>query len=255
MYAFLLKPRWLLGHVIALGLITLFINFGFWQLRRFDWRLSYNNLLEERLATEPQPFELLATNYQLAAEPENDMAAVYRRTVATGWFDTENEILLRSRSFEGQPGYHVLTPLVLESDRALLVNRGWVPYELDEPPVAEAAPPEGELRVEGILFPAQEQPSGLAAKDPPEGDLQAAFWIDIDRLGRQMPYGLEPLYLQLSVQTPAQEKRLPLLLPEPELSPGSHLGYAIQWFSFALIGIVGYSLLLRKTAQELAAGK
>ena len=34
-YRKLLTPRWIAGHLLALALIVLFVNLGFWQLSRF----------------------------------------------------------------------------------------------------------------------------------------------------------------------------------------------------------------------------
>jgi surfeit locus 1 family protein len=240
-----LTPKWLFGHVLALGLVVLFANFGFWQLSRLEARQAYNALLEERLNAPAVPFEEINAD-------EGELA--YRPVLASGVFDPEHEVLQRSRSHQGQPGYHVLTPLVLESGRAILVDRGWVPYELDEPPVAEALPPEGTITLEGVLLPRQEPP-GFGARDPAEGELKALFWVDTERLSGQMPYGLEPVYLQLAMQLPPQSGRYPIP-PEPlVIDDGPHLGYALQWFSFALIGIVGYTLLLRKVGLEASQGK
>lgn len=250
----LLSPRWLAGHLLALTLVVLFVNFGFWQLRRLEQRTTYNALVGARLAAPPEPFAELRERYALTAPPEDEASASYRRAEATGYFDTAREVLLRSRAFDGQPGYHVLTPLVLEEGRALLVDRGWVPFELDTPPVAEAAPPTGEVSVTGVLFPRQTQPTGLGAKDPPTGELDAVFWVDTERLSRQLPYTLEPVYLELTAQTPAQGAPLPRPLPPPELGAGSHLSYALQWFSFALIGIIGYGFLVRSVLSERRTG-
>ena len=62
-------------------------------------------------------------------------------------------MILYGRSLDGQAGNHVLTPLVLADGRAVVVDRGWVPFEMDEPPVADGAPPgETEVEVEGTLF-------------------------------------------------------------------------------------------------------
>ena len=68
----------------------------------------------------------------------------YLPVVVTGSYSPENEVLLRGRSTGGGPGFHVLTPLVLGSDagelagKAVLVERGWVPYDMDEVPVVAA---------------------------------------------------------------------------------------------------------------------
>jgi len=37
----------------------------------------------------------------------------------------------------------------------------------------------------------------------------------------------------------------------PALDNGPHLSYAIQWFSFAVIAVVGTILLLKKQAREV----
>ena len=39
-------------------------------------------------------------------------------------------------------------------------------------------------------------------------------------------------------------------LPEPTLGP--HLAYAVQWFIFTTIAVVGYALLLRRVARDEA---
>jgi len=253
----LLTPRWLFGHLLALTLIVSFTNFGFWQLRRLSQRDAYNALLEARLNAPPQPFAELARRYSLTAPADAADSAAYRRARVSGRFDPAHEVLLRSRALNGQPGYHVLTPLRLSEDRALLVDRGWVPFELDDPPIAEAAPPDAPVQVTGVLQPAQEQPKGggffdrlgLVQQDPAEGELDAVFFVDPARLEQNLPYALEPVYLELATQTPAPGE-LPVPPPAPEVTRGSHLSYALQWFSFALIGLIGYGALLRGVVRE-----
>ncbi len=252
----LLTPRWLFGHLLALTLVGLFVNFGFWQLRRLAQRDATNVLLEARLNAPPQPFSQLARTYSLTAPEGEENSAVYRRASVSGRFDTAGEVLLRSRALDGQPGYHVLTPLRFAEDRALLVDRGWIPFELDTPPIIEAAPPE-RVQVTGVLYPSQEPPAGgglfdrlgLVQKDPAEGELDAVFFVNPARIGVGLPYTLEPVYLELSTQTPTQSGRLPVPPPAPVITRGSHLSYALQWFSFALIGVVGYGALLRSTLR------
>jgi surfeit locus 1 family protein len=39
-------------------------------------------------------------------------------------------------------------------------------------------------------------------------------------------------------------------VPPPELSEGPHLGYAFQWFTFTVIALVGYPLILRRRAHQ-----
>src|SRR5690606_658236 len=129
-------------------------------------------------------------------------------------YRVQDELLLRSRSWNGQPGWHVLTPLELQDGALLLVDRGWVPYAMDRVPVAEAAPPSGSVTVTGVLRASQTPPSGsaagLAPRDPAEGVLRAAWYVDLERLASQQLPGLLPgAWLLLREQEPAQTQELP----------------------------------------------
>lgn len=238
----LLTPRWLAGHLLALTLIVLFVNLGLWQLRRLQTRRAYNTAIMAQQSFEPRRYDLLSEDVPPAER-------TFRQVAQLGQFDTSEEVLLRSRAMGGEPGYHLLTPLVFADNRAILVNRGWVPFAYNTPPVSEAAPPEGDVLVAGTLYPSEVPTDGFGARDPETGDLDAVFFTNIERLEQQMPYDLEPHYLRLTSQRPLPGD-YPVMLEPEKLDNGSHLGYALQWFSFALIGVVGYGILLRSVVRE-----
>jgi surfeit locus 1 family protein len=259
MYQFLLKPRWIGFLTVGLILAITFTSLGFWQLRRLEQRRANNALLTSRLSESSQPLRDLIQNYRADVSPFDDLSLAYRPTTVTGRYDTANEVLLRSTdNYEGQPGFYVLTPLVLEDNRAVLVMRGWVPFALNTPPVKEAVPPDSEVTVTGMVYLETKRPTGflssLTPRDPP-GKLAITAYTDSKRLEEQMPYDLLPLYVRLETQTPPQTNQLPLKPEGLELSEGSHLGYAIQWFAFMLIGVTGYVLLIRRTAIEEERGR
>jgi len=60
------------------------------------------------------------------------------------------------------------------------------------------------------------------------------------------------VWLQLEAQDPAQGDT-PTPVDPPALTEGPHLGYAVQWFIFTTIALVGYPLILRRRAQQGAA--
>ncbi len=251
---FLLKPRWLVLHACALGLAVLFVNFGFWQLRRLDERQTRNALLESRFQQEALPLDLLLASFKLDVPASHEASILLRSAFVTGVYDATEEVLFRSaNNYDGQPGYYVLTPLLLEEGKAMLVKRGWVPFEFKTTPVQEALPVTSEVMLEGMLLEPSSRPTGflsnLTPRDP-EGELVITAYFDTVRLAEQMPYELLPLVLDLRVQTPPQTTVLPLPNKELELSEGSHLGYAVQWFSFALIGVVGYGVLMFGLVKE-----
>jgi surfeit locus 1 family protein len=262
MYRFLLKPRWIGFLIVGLLLAILFTLLGFWQLSRLEQRRANNALLSSRLSESPQPLSDLVKNYRADVSPFDEKSLAYRPTTVTGNYDTANEVLLRTTdNYEGQPGFYTLTPLILQNNQgdsassrqAVLVMRGWVPFALNTPPVKEATPPTGTVEVQGMVYLETKRPtgflSGLTPKDPP-GKLTITAYTDTTRLEEQMPYDLLPIYVRFESQTPPQTNQLPLKPEGLELSEGSHLGYAIQWFAFTLIGVTGYVLLIRRTALD-----
>lgn len=241
MYRFLLSPRWLVGHVIVAAVAVLFVNLGLWQLDRHEQRTARNALVAERMSAPAGDLD------ELAGLPADDLA--YRRVRLSGRYLADEELLLTPRSWNGQPGHHLLTPLATDDGQAVLVVRGWVPFEVTDPPVAEAAPPEGPVRVSGIVFP-DEPPTRFAPSVPEDGELSRVSRVDVERLQRQVDRPLRPFYVQLEEQTPAVAGRLLQPAELPELSGGNHLSYAVQWFLFTAVGLVGYPALIRRAAHD-----
>jgi surfeit locus 1 family protein len=238
----LLAPRWLLAHVVVIGLAILFINLGFWQLRRLEERRLDNAVGESRFAAEPMDLTLL-----LEASGEDRESLEFRRATARGVFQPDEEVLIRSQVHQGVAGFHVITPLLGEGGAAVLVNRGWVPLGLDDVPVTAAPPPSGTVTVTGWVRPPETRQT-LGPTDPEDGRLVTMSRVDIDRISQQVPFDLEPVYLSMLGESGGE---LPVPAPDPAFEDeGPHLGYAIQWFSFALIGVVGYFFLIRRAARS-----
>lgn len=235
----LLSPRWLLGHALIGALVAGFVTLGFWQLDRWEEEKALAATLEARLDATPVALG------EVVGRPPAEVT--YTTVTATGRYVVDEEVLLRSRVRKGVSGYHVLTPLRLDDGRhdAVLVVRGWVPFELDTPPVPEARPPGGELTVTGWVQPGSTQPDGMGPRDPASGRLERMFHADVDRLAEQTGLDLAPLVVYLTEQSPAGTGRLPRPLEPPTADPDQNLSYAIQWFAFALTAAIGYGWLLR----------
>src|SRR5690606_22162651 len=125
----LLSTRWIFGHLLALVLIVVFLFCAFWQLDRLEQKRAENEIRVERELLPPLTVGQDAAATALLADPENGSQLDLRHARATGSYQAEDELLLRSQSWNGQPGWHVLTPLLLADGSRLLVDRGWVPYE------------------------------------------------------------------------------------------------------------------------------
>ena len=134
----------------------------------------------------------------------------------------------------------------------IFVDRGWVPLNVDQPGTAAVAPPAGEVDVEGVLFASEGDPPGaVGGADTRETTLAR---VDLAKIQSQLPYPIAPDYLLLQQQSPAQPDGSPVPAPLPRLTEGPHLGYAIQWFTFAIIALAGFVILaLRESRDESSA--
>lgn len=233
------QPNWIIAGVVVLLLATLFVRLGFWQLSRLDDRRLANEIAETRLGTEPAPLE------ELLGEAHGELGSIeFRRALASGEWDTSEEVLIRSQVELGNAGFHVITPLVVADGQAVLVNRGWIPLTMDTTPVDEA-PPERVDEIEGWVHRTETRPP-LGAEEP-DGNLDVFNRVDIDRIGSQLPYAVAPVYLVAM----GEEDQLPIPADPPDFSDeGPHLAYAIQWFGFALVGVVGFYFLARSKGGQ-----
>ena len=238
----LLTPKRLLAALSVLVVFALFVRLGVWQLSRLEERRAHNAVGERHFENEPWEVAVL-----LALAGNDTESLVYRRARATGVFDPDNEVLIRSQVYLGTAGFHVITPLVGESGDAILINRGWVPLGMDVVPVTDAPPPAGEATIEGWIHETQTRPP-LGPADLPDGRLTAMNRVDVDRIQEQVPYPLEPVYL---VRLGEQGADLPVPADAPTFDDeGPHLAYAFQWFGFALILLVGYVFLARRQLRS-----
>lgn len=233
------SPRWLFGHVLVVAVCILFVNLGFWQIRRLEERRLENVVIANRLTAAPAPIEELI----IGAGTDFD-SLEFRGAAVTGAFEPSEEVLVRSQVHEGTAGWHVITPLVLLDGRAVLVNRGWIPLEMDSVPVP-TAPATGRVSITGWVNLTRIRQTGGATE--PEGRLTHIARVDVVRLQQQMPFALLPVYI-VADET---GETLPIAVARPDATDeGPHLLYAIEWFSFTLISLVGYFFLLRRAVRK-----
>jgi surfeit locus 1 family protein len=246
-YRFALRPRWILSHLLIAALVIVMVDLGLWQLRRLHGRRDANAAIER---AEHQPAVPVDTLVRPGDAVDAGGGVAYRRVTATGTYDTANEIIIRARSFDEQPGVWVATPLRLDSGGAVIVVRGFLPTQGTPDAVpADAEPPQGAVTATGLLQPSQVRGS-FGPTDPAAGRLTNMARVDLARMQQQVPYPIVPAWLQLDTQAPAQTGPFPRTVPSPALDDGPHLAYAVQWFIFSTIAVVGYPLILRRKARD-----
>ena len=257
------------GHwifvAVVLVLTAVFVRLGFWQLDRLEARQAEvaerRGLLERRLVRlEAAPF------------PPADSVR-WRRVVAAGRFDYAREAVLSPRSWRGSPAVYVVTPLVMGDSAAVPVIRGSIPAPDGLHAPLERARPvwaRSDSTARGAVTgrrPGTRPGAPVVtvrgtAYGPPGGEpvtapdtLHAAGGVhpvlprmDLARLDSIWPWRTAGFYVRADTTDervpPTDEMALPRPVPAPALDEGPHRMYALQWFAFAAIALVGGGIYL-----------
>jgi surfeit locus 1 family protein len=237
----LFNRRWWWTTLIVIAGVFVLIRLGYWQLDRLDQRRAFNMRVADRWREEP--FDI-----NTHVIPADLSELEYRRVQATGEFDYENQIVLTNQTRNDAPGAILVTPLKLDDGRAVLVARGWVPFNMAEPEYwAEVEEPAAQPLI-GLIQETQLLPNGNAPT-PPETPQVEWFQLNINAIQPQMPYELLPVFILQLPEEGRSYNKLPMRDEPIVLDEGSHLSYAVQWFMFAVILGVGYVFFIN--TQEL----
>ena len=210
---------------------ALFVRLGFWQLARLRAKVQRNAVIAAQQRVQRLEF---------AALPADTSAARYRRAELTGKFDYDHELVVSGRTHQGSPGAELVTPMrVAGTDTAVLVNRGWV-YSPNSATVDRARWRESDsATVTGYV----ELFAPDAPLTTPAADRRIVRRLSRREAAARIPYPLAPYYL---VATGDTARSHPVRREMPALDSGPHRGYAIQWFSFAAIALIGALAVVRR---------
>lgn len=246
MIASFFRKRWRWATLLVLVLTAVFVRLGIWQLDRLAQRRAQNAAIIAVLDTPP---------YQMDAAPMPNAQQIPGRWVTvTGTYDPDHQMLLILQNWQNRAGVNLITPLLLDGGEtagtepvevAVLIDRGWIPNE--ELVNLAAYDVSGPVTLTAYVA----LPEILGRQTAPDPTFQPEIYrVDTAVLQTQLPYDLQPVYL---VQPPGEEGNVAWPYRQPreiDISDGPHLGYALQWFAFALIALGGYAYFVRRSEQE-----
>lgn len=233
----LTSPRWLAGLAVAVAFALVCVWLAQWQLDRRVARADRNATVLENYDSEPVAVGPLLADGRISAEEE------WTPVRLAGSYVPEQTVLVRNRPREGVNGYLVVVPLALEPPAqpgAVWVVRGWVPAGSSaEGPDAVPAPPPGTVEVVARLRAAEP----ASTRTSPQGQAQR---LDEALLG-SAGVTVDGAFGVVATETPAAADGL-APVPRPDTDPGPHLAYGVQWYLFAVAGLVIWWVLLRRHA-------
>lgn len=223
--------------VLLTGATAIFIALGAWQLSRLGERRAAN---AQTLAQRTLP--TLSLNTEPGVAPQ-------RRVTASGRWDYAHEVVLRGQTRRDAPGVVIATPLVLGEQGAVLVVRGFA-RSADAMSVALDSLREGERgSIRGIALALESRPdSGVPLA---RNGLTTWSRLDSAAVANRVPYPLLGVFVVAEGDSASQG--WPRRVEPLPISDGPHLSYALQWFGFALVTVVGGGFWLRKRNETATA--
>ena len=227
--------------VVALPALVTLLWLGTWQLQRLEWKNDLISNFEARSSAAP-------ITLPLAASVTDEME--FRRLQLVGEFDHENEVFLTGRTYEGNAGFHIVTPFLLTDGRTILINRGWVSESYRDPAKRPFSLVAGQQTISAILrFPGQK---GYFV---PENDPKAGFWFTI--IPAEITAHLGLATAETTIYADALRTSDVVTLPiaaKTELNlRNSHLSYAFTWYGIAM-ALIGVYAAFHHQAGRLTFG-
>jgi surfeit locus 1 family protein len=237
------RPR-LWPTLTALAAVAVLAGLGSWQLQRLAWKEALIADVAARAAQPP-----IALPATIADPADLEFVPVRLR----GRFLHDRELYLGARPRDGAAGFHVITPLVLDGGRTILVDRGWVPSAQRAPETRAAGQIAGEVIVDGQIRTGGWKGYDLfrPANQPAEN---VWLWPDLPAMAARA--GLDAAVISVYVVAgPAENPGgLPLGgVSRPELR-NDHFGYAMTWYALAMALLVIYVVHQGRPRDDNGAG-
>jgi len=220
--------------------VAFMLGLCYWQIERLVWKTGIIEQFESRVS-------------QPAVALPDELGDIedwrYRRVRLEGVYLHDKELLITGKPFEGNAGFHLITPMKLTDGRTVLVNRGWIQLKSQGPVDTAPMHVEGVQIVEGLIREDRRKGYFVPANEP-----QNEVWLYVDTaemaaardLGPVLPYYVDRL------RDPG-----PLTMPIGADSRihvrNEHLSYAVTWALLALTLIVIYVIFHLKPEDDVSS--
>lgn len=217
---------WLITMAALIG-IVLTLALGRWQLSR----AAQKEDLQAAIIVQSQRTVLdnaaLINSVINAVSP---LDSVHRTVKLRGTWVASKTVFLDNRQMNAKPGFYVVTPMLLENtDRAVLVQRGWIGRNFNDrerlPDVLTAG---GIIEILGRIAPSP--PKLFELGEAGAGRIRQN--LDIEHFKAETGLPLFPISI---LQSGAANDGLLRDWPVAAATAGKNYGYAFQWFGLCLL--------------------
>ena len=211
----------LLFSVFVYFIILILLSLGFWQLYRLNWKLDLISEIENSLKN--TPIELSK------ADKKN-----FLRIKTSGKIDFDKQIYLYNLNDNGNPGFEVINPIVVDN-KNFLINRGWINFDQKEKSEINLF---DETNIIGTL-----KLQTKANSFKPKNNIDENYWFTLNRDDIFSYTGKH--FSKYIIYLNGEYK-----VPKPKVITANisnnHKKYAITWFSMAISILIIYLYFRKK---------
>ena len=243
MQRYIFSPS-LLGTIVTVICIPLFIKFGLWQYHKAQQKMAIQAAYNLAKTDDALQFPLDVANNQIV----NVDYWNYKKVKVTGVYETKYQFLLDNQVEDDRVGYHVITPLKIDhTAQYVLINRGWILGKDTHTELPKFNTPTGIQTVVGQIwvpskkfFTLEASANTSATLSNQSGQPWQAVWQNMNMTSykRSVPFDVSDLAIKLDKTSDAGGFVRNWQVPVERIA--TNIGYAYQWFGFALATLLIY---------------
>lgn len=222
----------------AVPALIILLMLGSWQVQRLFWKTEIITEYKERAMSAPQ------------ALPSGTVSLDeyrFQRIELTGKFHHDKELFLVGRTYEGNAGFHVVSPFRTSDNKLLFVNRGWVSEAYRAPEQRPFSVQDEVVTIQAIMRAPQRKGYFV-----PENEPQRGFWFTLKPEEMAEFHQLDNIITSFYADQIRQGEviTLPIAADLKIDVPNTHLNYALTWYGIAL-SLMGVYIAFHVNAGRL----
>ena len=227
----------------AIPAFLVLIGLGTWQMQRLHWKEGLLAQIAERTVAAPVSLADAMARIEAGDDVE------YLRVRAEGTYDHAHERTL-FQTHDGQPGWHVYTPLITADGLVLMVNRGFVSLDAKDPAARPESLVSGPVTVTGLVR--KPGTKGLFSPDnnPAKNEW---YWHDLAAMTAGLGHDVYPFLLD--AEAGGDPGDVPIDGTTIVNLPNKHFGYALTWYGLAGTLVLVYVPFVLSRLKKAGPGK
>jgi cytochrome oxidase assembly protein ShyY1 len=232
-----MKIRWLPALLILI-VVAVTVRLGFWQRDRAHQKETLQAHITQFESAPAEP---------ISSAPLALKDIEFHRVRARGSFVADKVVYLDNRPYNDQPGFYVVMPFKLADGGYVLVNRGWLPRNINDRTVIEPyVTPPGQIEIEGIARADATRAFelGQGGSAPHQAIRQN---LDVGAYAAETGLPLQPFVIQ---QLSDDGDKLVRDWPAPDTDVERNYGYMLQWWGMAIAAVAFGLYAARRAAKK-----